>query len=479
MNKLSKLILTMMKIGIIGFGGGNALIPVIEKSVVEDEKLITPEEYEEDILIANITPGALPVEIAGGIGKRVCGKLGMLLCAMAMAFPGVCLTLLMLTAMSQLNEDVLLQIEYLAVGITAFIACLLTSYIVGTVKNAKERGEIGSNIIVIAGVLILTCGKNLYRVIGIDSTPLFGLATIDIFIMAFFVIIYTRCKFTRLNAIVSVTLCILYILNSGKSHVIESDVIGVLIRITMVLLALYGLKLDLVKKSGTTKKPWKEIFSGLSILSIAIVITLIPSVMITDNSWHYIGNGLLSSIMSFGGGDAYLTVADGLFVGTGLVTEDEFYSCLVPVVNILPGSILCKTLSGIGYYIGYYATGNILQGLVVAAAGFVASVAASCGVFHAMGGIYKSFENLNVFQGIKKWIRPIVAGLMFTVMLSLIYQNCKLGISVGSRNTPILYMLGIYVVDLFLYFKLKMNNSLIVLLSAIISFALCNLFLLN
>ena len=87
MSKLSNLLFTMMKIGAIGFGGGNALVPVIEKSVVEEEKLITAEEFEEDILVANITPGALPLEIAGGIGKRVWGKKGMLLCAMAMALP--------------------------------------------------------------------------------------------------------------------------------------------------------------------------------------------------------------------------------------------------------------------------------------------------------------------------------------------------------------------------------------------------------
>ena len=39
--------------------------------MVEEEKLITAEEFEEDILVANITPGALPVEIAGGIGNII------------------------------------------------------------------------------------------------------------------------------------------------------------------------------------------------------------------------------------------------------------------------------------------------------------------------------------------------------------------------------------------------------------------------
>ena len=55
---MKKLLLTMLKIGCIGFGGGTALVPVIESEVVYENKLIDREEYTKDVVVANITPGA-------------------------------------------------------------------------------------------------------------------------------------------------------------------------------------------------------------------------------------------------------------------------------------------------------------------------------------------------------------------------------------------------------------------------------------
>ena len=63
-NKFISMITTMLKIGFIGFGGGTALIPVIEEEIVEKNKVVTEEQYNNEVMIASITPGALPVEIA-------------------------------------------------------------------------------------------------------------------------------------------------------------------------------------------------------------------------------------------------------------------------------------------------------------------------------------------------------------------------------------------------------------------------------
>ena len=43
MKKLIQMTVSMLKIGLIGFGGGNALIPVIQKEIVEEKGLITGE----------------------------------------------------------------------------------------------------------------------------------------------------------------------------------------------------------------------------------------------------------------------------------------------------------------------------------------------------------------------------------------------------------------------------------------------------
>ena len=73
MRKFISMTMTMLKIGFIGFGGGSALIPVIEDEVVEKDKIVSEEEFNDDVMIASITPGALPVEVATGIGRQASG----------------------------------------------------------------------------------------------------------------------------------------------------------------------------------------------------------------------------------------------------------------------------------------------------------------------------------------------------------------------------------------------------------------------
>ena len=44
MSKMRSFIFSMLKVGVIGFGGGNALIPVLEQEVVKEKKLVNKEE---------------------------------------------------------------------------------------------------------------------------------------------------------------------------------------------------------------------------------------------------------------------------------------------------------------------------------------------------------------------------------------------------------------------------------------------------
>lgn len=105
-----KLLCSMLKIGCIGFGGGNAVVPVMEKELVEDKAYVKRKKYEETIMIANVTPGALPVEIASGIGNLY-GKKNMVLSAVAMALPG-CLLSVLLLSVFMLQKGVLIYVTY-------------------------------------------------------------------------------------------------------------------------------------------------------------------------------------------------------------------------------------------------------------------------------------------------------------------------------------------------------------------------------
>ncbi len=430
-----RLFMTMFQAGLIGFGGGNALIPVLYQKTVEEEGLLADEQYEEDVLVASITPGALPVEIAGGIGHRLLGWKGTLIGAYGMALPGVILTLAFLALFKLLNEEVFEQIGYISVGVYAFICVLLFGYVKGTFANRpscaegiREGRQYRYELAVSAVVFALTCGKNLYRILGSTQTPIFGLATIDIFILAFFVIFTNAGRKNAFRNTVSVLLCILYIALKGKGIPLQSAVGIDVLYVFMTVMAATGLAASLKNKRKAAGGGGKrERIKDIAALAAPVCVFLIPAFFITADSAAFAGKGILSSVISFGGGDAYLTVADGMFVSSGLVSESVFYGNIVPVVNILPGSILCKTLSGVGFSIGSEAAGTVIGGLLTAALGFSASVFASCGIFSLIHICYGAVSDVPAFMTLKTWIRPIVSGLMFTVILSLIYQVKQMG----------------------------------------------------
>lgn len=477
MGNLSSLLGSMAKVGLIGFGGGNALIPVIEQEIVQEKGLVSKEEYDKDIIAATLTPGALPVELASGIGLQACGKKGMVLGGTAMALPGALLTVLFLSVLQQLDQTLLTQIQYASIGVTSFIMCLLTEYIVGTWNTYKESRWRYMILFVIVGVFALTAGKNVYGILQIDRTPVFGISTVDALLLAFFAILFTQCKFSWQNVIPTLIIGIVYTLSVGKAGLIHNGYVTWIIRIVMIVMSVYGIRQGHTKKKKQKKIAMGKLLNKMVIWVLFFLLLSIPAIVLVSaqDVLLFDLHGLLSSLMSFGGGDAYLTIADGLFVPT-YIDENEFYNHLVLIVNVLPGSILCKTLSGIGYVFGASSTGTMLGGLAAALAGFACSVAASCGVFHLVYHVYGWLERIEVFTKIKKSIRVIVSGLLLTVMAGLV----KSGMTTNSNPelpwfTVLLMILGIYVFDMFLLNKMKCKNLALIGLSLVLSLGICNI----
>lgn len=470
---------SIFKIGWIGFGGGNALVPIIEKEVVEEQKMISKAEYDKEVVVASITPGALPLEIAVGIGKRCFGHKGMLLSALLISLPGAIMTLLLLSALNSVNSFLLEQIGFLSIGITAFISCMLTGYIIKTLQEAKEvskrRGIF--TLIIVLGVFVLTMGKNVYYLLRIDGTPLLSLSTIQVLALAFFVLFYTKCSFNLKNIVVSGIIGLLYLGCVGKSEMITSNIVETVVKIVMVLLSLKGFWESLHNQKNAQKVSMKIVGKEELIWMLLVLVCIFPALWVTKDSIFFMLKGIFSSLISFGGGDAYLIVADGLFVNDGMLTDEMFYGKLVPIVNILPGSILCKTLTGIGYLIGYQINQSHFQGVLVAILGYASSIAASGGVFCLGYYIFQRYKKLDIFHLLRRLIKPIISGLLITVMLSLVRQNITIGMdSVFGPAAAIGLMFIIFAADLYLYQKKSVSNAILVAISAIASCILCNTF---
>lgn len=470
---------TMLKIGFIGFGGGSALIPVIEDEVVEKDKIVTEEEFNDDVMIASITPGALPVEVATGIGRQASGLKGMAAAATAMALPGALLTVLLQAVISSAGSMVKSQINYLSVGISAFIILTLLSYSLGTVRQAANKNESRLYSLIILGVFLLSGEKSIYQLFNLDIKPIFALSTIQVLGAAFFVILFTKGYVHSLRRTIPVAIItIAYLLCVGNAHIIPLTAKPFILTI-MVVLAGLGLVQSILESPQKKAFPLKRLATSVGFWLLFVAILSIPAMFLTAKALKFAGMGWLSSVMSFGGGDAYLSVAQGLFVEGGVISNADFYGNVVSVANALPGSILCKILTGIAYDVGFNLNGSIFEGFMVALSGFACSVAASGAIFELVFCVYEKYENLQIFSVVKHFIRPIISGLLLTVAVSLYTSGIRGQIQTGGGNTALIITLIVLAVNLLLMWiqKKGKNIHLIwkILASAGISFIGCNL----
>ena len=86
-HKVFSLFFTFLKIGAFTFGGGYAMIPLIQKEVVEKKKWMTDEDILEIVAIAESTPGPIAINAATFVGYRTAGFGGALLSTVGVVLP--------------------------------------------------------------------------------------------------------------------------------------------------------------------------------------------------------------------------------------------------------------------------------------------------------------------------------------------------------------------------------------------------------
>lgn len=85
--RLVKLFLVYMKIGLFTFGGGYAMIALIEDEIVSKRNWITKEELADIVVIAESTPGPIAINCATYVGYKIAGVLGSITATTAVVIP--------------------------------------------------------------------------------------------------------------------------------------------------------------------------------------------------------------------------------------------------------------------------------------------------------------------------------------------------------------------------------------------------------
>ena len=137
MNKkagLLDLFLTFARIGGFTFGGGYAMLPMLQKEVVEKNGWATEEELMDYYAIGQCTPGVIAVNTATFIGKKNKGNLGGIFATLGVVFPSVVIISLLATVIEAFSHLVWVQNAF--GGIRICVCVLIANAVTKLYKKA-------------------------------------------------------------------------------------------------------------------------------------------------------------------------------------------------------------------------------------------------------------------------------------------------------------------------------------------------------
>ena len=173
--ELWNVFLTFLKIGAFTFGGGYAMIPLIQKEAVENHKWITDDDILEIIAIAESTPGPIAINSATFVGYRTCGVLGSVCATLGVVLPSFVIIFAISFVLRQFQE--LKAVQYAFAGIRAGVLALLCKALWGMYKKNQKNWV---SYIIMAGSFVLTALLDISVLPVLIGCAVFGLVTAKI-----------------------------------------------------------------------------------------------------------------------------------------------------------------------------------------------------------------------------------------------------------------------------------------------------------
>ena len=136
-NILLQLFIVFFKIGAFTFGGGWAMISIIEKEIVDKKRWVTKEEFLDLLAVAQSIPGILAVNMAVAVGDKIRGRRGAIISALGTIIPSFSMILfiaIFLTPDMIKNNETLNNIFR---GIRPAVVALIIAPVFKTAKVAK------------------------------------------------------------------------------------------------------------------------------------------------------------------------------------------------------------------------------------------------------------------------------------------------------------------------------------------------------
>ena len=173
---LADLFLTFARIGVCTFGGGYAMLPILQRELVENKTWATETELADYYAVGQCTPGIIAVNTATFVGRSQAGIAGGVIATLGLVFPS--LVIIMLIAAFLQNFMHLEFVVHAFNGVRAGVVALILSSVIKLFKNAVLDWP--TRVIYAVVLVLAVCGSfctmpagALGTVLGFVLSPVF------------------------------------------------------------------------------------------------------------------------------------------------------------------------------------------------------------------------------------------------------------------------------------------------------------------
>lgn len=157
--KLLSLFFTMMKIGLFTFGGGYAMLALLENELVTRRAWLEREEFLDVAAIAESTPGPIAINAATYIGYKRCGVIGA-----AVATVGVCIPSFVIIYAISLFLDAFLSMTLVAAAFRGVQVCVVYLILSAGIKMLRGMKRTVLSVTIFATVTVCMIAFSLFAV---------------------------------------------------------------------------------------------------------------------------------------------------------------------------------------------------------------------------------------------------------------------------------------------------------------------------
>ena len=162
---LFDMFITFAKVGVMTFGGGYAMLPILQREVVEKKGWATEEELMDYFAIGQCTPGVIAVNTATFIGQKKKGVIGGIFTTLGVVFPSLIIISLLAGVIAAFSHIEIVQ-NALA-GVRICVCVLILNAVVKLFKKAVvDKWTTGIFIVVAIGALFLPVSPVIFVILA-------------------------------------------------------------------------------------------------------------------------------------------------------------------------------------------------------------------------------------------------------------------------------------------------------------------------